>query len=142
MKPAHALLALTLTHVVACASTAGRIRTGGGTAVPVGTTQGGLASYYSDSLAGGTTASGERYDPDALTAAHRTLPLGTRVLVRRTDRDRAVEVRINDRGPYASARRVIDLSRAAATALDMLRVGVAPVEVRVIALPPARRNRH
>lgn len=142
MQLRHAILALTILHTTACATTAGRIRTGGGTTVPVGTTQGGLASYYSDSLAGGSTASGEAYDPDALTAAHRTLPLGTRVLVRRTDRDRAVEVRINDRGPYASARRVIDLSRAAARALDMMRAGVVPVEVRVLSLPPPRRNRH
>lgn len=105
-----------------------------------GATQSGYASYYSDRLAGRSTASGEPYDPRAMTAAHRTLPMGTRVEVRRVDSGAAVVVRVNDRGPYAGERRVIDLSRAAAESLRMIRAGVVPVEVRVIEAP--RSNRH
>jgi rare lipoprotein A len=102
----------------------------------------GDASYYSDKLAGRPTASGEPYAPKALTAAHRTLPFGTIVLVERED-GRKVEVRINDRGPFKGGR-VIDLSRRAAEELGMIREGVVPVVVRVVkeAPPkPARRKR-
>jgi peptidoglycan lytic transglycosylase len=93
----------------------------------------GAASYYADSLAGNATASGEPYDPRALTAAHRTLPFGTVVDVVRED-GRAVRVRINDRGPFAKGR-VIDLSRTAAEQLGMLRAGVVPVRLFVVARP-------
>lgn len=79
---------------------------------------------------------GERYDPSALTAAHRTLPLGTFVDVARPD-GRHVVVRVNDRGPYAGGR-IIDLSRRAASDLGMIREGVADVTLRVLWLPPAR----
>ncbi|MCC6523523.1 MAG: septal ring lytic transglycosylase RlpA family protein [Polyangiaceae bacterium] len=89
--------------------------------------QHGRASYYADSLAGRATASGERYDPRALTAAHRTLPFGTWVDVVRPD-GRRVRVRVNDRGPF-KAGRVIDLSRAAAEALGMVSAGVVEVEL-------------
>jgi peptidoglycan lytic transglycosylase len=90
----------------------------------------GLASYYSQRLAGRKTASGERYDPNRLTAAHRTLPFGTMVEVRRED-GRSVVVRINDRGPFGRGR-VIDLSRRAAEALGMIRAGVVKVQLRPI----------
>lgn len=90
----------------------------------------GAATYYSDALAGRATASGERYDPRALTAAHRTLAFGTVVEVRRAD-GRSVRVRVNDRGPFAAGR-VIDLSRRAAEAIGLVREGVANVEVRVV----------
>ena len=124
-----------------CGASASRVvRTGGGTAVAPGTTQVGTASYYSDSLSGETTANGESYDPGALTAAHRTLPFGTRVTVRRLDNDRTVVVRINDRGPYAGGR-IIDLSRAAASALQMLRAGVTRVELEVLSVPQPRGRR-
>ena len=103
-----------------------------------GSVQQGYASYYSDRLAGRATASGEPYDPTALTAAHRTLPFGTRVAVQRVDTGARVEVRINDRGPYAGARRVIDLSRAAAEAISMVRAGVVAVTVQVLSAPPPR----
>jgi len=92
----------------------------------------GQASYYADSLAGRPTASGEPYDPRAYTAAHRTLPFGTLVRVSTLDHARSVYVRINDRGPFGDRRRIIDLSRAAAEALDLLRDGVAPVTVEVL----------
>lgn len=93
----------------------------------------GRASFYSDRLAGRRTASGEPYDPRALTAAHRTLPLGSFVDVARAD-GRHVVVRINDRGPYARGR-VIDLSRGAAAALGMEREGVVDVVLRVVWWP-------
>lgn len=77
-----------------------------------GNTQEGEASRYADHFAGDATASGEPYDPNALTAAHRSLPLGTVVTVTNTATGQSVRVRINDRGPYVSGR-IIDLSRAA-----------------------------
>jgi rare lipoprotein A len=91
----------------------------------------GLASYYADRLHGRLTANGERYDRQALTAAHLHLPFGTRVVVTRLDDGRAVTVRINDRGPFVHGR-IIDLSHAAAAKLGMLQQGV--VEVRVVRL--------
>jgi rare lipoprotein A len=94
--------------------------------------QQGQASYYGNSLAGHKTASGERYNPRAFTAAHRTLALGTVARVRRTDTGAVVYVRITDRGPYGSARRIIDLSRAAAERLGMIRMGVADVRLEVV----------
>jgi rare lipoprotein A len=91
----------------------------------------GKASYYADSLAGKKTGSGEPYDPKAFTAAHRVLPFGTWVEVRRKD-GRSVRVRINDRGPFAGRGRVIDLSRAAAEQLGMIRDGVIDVEIYTV----------
>lgn len=99
----------------------------------------GRASYYSDRLAGHPTATGEPYDPGALTAAHRSLPLGTLVDVERLD-GRHVTVRINDRGPHARGR-IIDLSHRAAAALGMVREGVAEVVLRVLWVPPRRPRR-
>ncbi|OLU19577.1 hypothetical protein BVH01_04730 [Pseudomonas sp. PA1(2017)] len=88
----------------------------------------GKASYYGKAHHGNRTASGERFDQNALTAAHRTLPFGTMVKVTNLNNDRSVVVRINDRGPFARGR-IIDVSRKAAEALDMIRSGVAPVRV-------------
>lgn len=105
---------------------------------PFDSHQEGLASFYSSKLAGRATASGEIYDPEALTAAHRTLPLGTWVRVERIDGGgedgAAVDVRINDRGPFVGER-IIDLSDAAARALDMKHEGVVPVRVRLLSVP-------
>ncbi len=92
------------------------------------TLQKGVASYYSDRFQGRTTASGDAFDQREMTAAHRTLPFGTKVLVTRPDNGRQVEVRINDRGPFVS-NRVIDLSKSAARALGMLHRGTAPVQL-------------
>lgn len=100
---------------------------------PAAIFQAGKASYYADSLAGRPTASGEPYDPRAMTAAHRTLPFGTLVLVERADTGRRVLVRINDRGPFGGKGRVIDLSRSAAESLDMMKAGVVDVTLRVTA---------
>jgi rare lipoprotein A len=94
--------------------------------------QRGLASWYGAALAGHRTASGERFDPEKMTAAHRTLRLGTWVEVVRVDTGQRVRVRITDRGPFGHADRIIDLSHAAARELGMLRAGVARVEVRVV----------
>lgn len=97
--------------------------------------QRGYASWYGASLAGHRTASGERFDPAKMTAAHRTLPFGTWVEVRRADGGAATRVRITDRGPFGHDDRIIDLSRAAAEKLGMLKSGVAQVEVRVVDSP-------
>jgi rare lipoprotein A len=86
----------------------------------------GKASWYGPGFDGKRTASGERFDMNDLTAAHRTLPFGTRVRVRNALNGREVVVRINDRGPRIKER-IIDLSRAAAAALDLLQAGEAPV---------------
>lgn len=95
----------------------------------------GRASYYSDALAGGPTATGEPYDPQAFTCASRTLPFGTIVrVVRRDDETKRVLVRVNDRGPFGDASRLLDLSRAAAEALDVVQHGVADVRVEVLVL--------
>lgn len=88
----------------------------------------GIAAYYGE---GQATASGERFNRSAMTAAHRTLPFGTRVRVTRTDTGRSVVVRINDRGPYGGGR-VIDVSVAAAQALGMIGRGTAPVSLEVV----------
>ncbi|MBM7061551.1 septal ring lytic transglycosylase RlpA family protein [Pseudomonas sp. UL073] len=88
----------------------------------------GKASYYGRAHHGKKTASGERFDQHALTAAHRSLPFGTQVRVTNLNNDKSVIVRINDRGPYARGR-IIDVSRQAAEQLGMLRAGVAPVRI-------------
>lgn len=103
---------------------------------PGGPDQVGSATYYSDKLAGRKTYSGEPYDPRAMTAAHRKLPMGTWVEVRRVDTGATVRVRINDRGPSTGdERRIIDLSRAAAQRLGMIADGVVRVEIRVVRGP-------
>ena len=88
----------------------------------------GTASYYADSLDGNPTASGEPYDRQAMTAAHRTLPFGTMVKVTNLANDQSVVVRINDRGPHTK-NRVIDVSWAAAEKLGLFDSGTATVLV-------------
>ena len=100
----------------------------------------GIASWYGPGFHGRRTSSGEVYDQHAMTAAHRTLPLGTRVRVTRVDDGRSIEVRINDRGPFVDDR-MIDLSYSAAKKLGMVRAGIAKVVIRRIdggALIPVR----
>jgi rare lipoprotein A len=91
----------------------------------------GQASWYGSEFHGLETASGATFDMNAMTAAHRTLPLGTRVLVRNLRNDRSVVVEINDRGPYIHGRD-IDLSYGAARALGMVSPGVVRVEITPI----------
>src|SRR5215467_2921016 len=94
----------------------------------------GTASWYGDPHHGRETASGEIFDNARLTAAHRTLPFGTRVAVTNLDNGRTVEVRVNDRGPSAAGR-LIDLSEGAARAIGGIGAGLIHVTIRVIALP-------
>lgn len=89
----------------------------------------GQASWYGWE-AGDWTANGERWNPNGMTAAHRTLPFNSIVTVTRMDTGRSVTVRISDRGPFIAGR-IIDLSQAAAAALGMVRIGVAPVCITV-----------
>ncbi len=93
--------------------------------------QEGDASYYADSLHGNKTASGEPYDKNAMTAAHRELAFGTKVRVTYARTGKSVLVTINDRGPHAKDR-IIDVSGAAASALGMIEDGHGPVTVEVI----------
>ena len=99
----------------------------------------GYAGWYGPE-SGSQTASGERFRPDGITAAHTTLPLPTYVEVTDLDTGRRIIVRVNDRGPFAK-RRILDLSRGAAEALGMRRQGVAPVRVRVADPSPQDRAR-
>ncbi|MCQ4295666.1 septal ring lytic transglycosylase RlpA family protein [Pseudomonas stutzeri] len=93
--------------------------------------QSGKASYYARMHHGQLTANGETHDQNALVAAHRSLPFGTRVRVTNEQNGKQVVVRINDRGPFRRGR-IIDLSRAAATQLDMLQSGVARVRIETV----------
>jgi rare lipoprotein A len=88
----------------------------------------GMASYY---WQGQKTASGARFNPSAMTAAHRSLPFGTRVLVTNRNNGRSVTVTINDRGPFIKGR-IIDLSKGAAGIIGMHQSGVAPVSIQVL----------
>lgn len=101
----------------------------------------GQATYYSDSLAGNHTSNGEVYDPGRRTAASRDLPFGSIVRVIRRDTGARVLVRINDRGPFGNRKRILDLSRAAAAELGMLRRGVAPVRAEVVVLGEKTQRR-
>jgi rare lipoprotein A len=104
----------------------------------------GEASYYGAAFAGRKTASGEVFDPALFTAAHRTLPFGTVLRVTRLDTKATVYVRVNDRGPFGRARRILDLSTAAAERLDMIRRGIAEVRADIVEhgkRPPARKKR-
>lgn len=130
----HALFGLALASLglVGCATT----RPGGPVTAATHPDAGqrivGLASWYGQQHHGRKTASGETYDMNQMTAAHRTLPFGTRVRVTNVENGRSVVVRVNDRGPHVSGR-VLDLSFRAATALDMVGAGVARVEAVVLA---------
>jgi rare lipoprotein A len=95
----------------------------------------GYATWYGRAFAGRRTASGERFDPRQMTAAHRTLPFGTWVEVKRVETGDAVRVRITDRGPWGHEDRVIDLSQAAARKIGFDKQGLIRVEVRVVAGP-------
>lgn len=91
----------------------------------------GMASYYGAELAGNRTASGERFNPAAMTAAHRTLPMGTMLKVTNMANGKSVIVRINDRGPFVK-NRIIDISRGAAEKIAMIRSGTARVTLEQV----------
>jgi rare lipoprotein A len=96
--------------------------------------QTGQASWYGKAFAGKPTASGEIFNHELLTAAHQSLPLGTKVKVTNVTNGKSVEVKVNDRGPYVGGR-IIDLSRAAARALGMIEDGLTEVRLETISLP-------
>lgn len=108
-------------------------------AAPAPRVQVGIASWYGSAFAGRETTSGQRFNPNLLTAASRSLPLGSIARVTNLRNGRRVLVLINDRGPYYG-RRIIDLSRAAAGKLRMIGRGIVRVRVRWL-LPPGRRAR-
>jgi rare lipoprotein A len=106
-----------------------------GSPARVANSERGLASWYGYPYHGRRAANGEIYDMEQLTAAHRTLPFGTWVHVTNLTNEKTVDVRITDRGPFVDGR-VIDLSHAAARAIDMIGPGVAQVRLDILALPP------
>jgi rare lipoprotein A len=123
-----------LMAVVLLFSACGRKRRMPSTAVPsAGREEVGIASWYGYPYHGRASSSGEIYDMEKLTAAHRTLPFGTMVQVRNLSNDLTVDVRINDRGPFVDGR-IIDLSRAAARQIQMLGPGTAKVRLRILSL--------
>ncbi len=122
-RAAAPLAVAVLTVILAACGAVG----GGGQPAPA-VFEEGVASWYGPGFEGRRTASGETFDPDALTAAHRRLPFGTRVRVINVDNGRDVVVRINDRGP-ARSDRILDVSAAAARALGMVRAGTARVQL-------------
>ncbi|MDJ0366755.1 septal ring lytic transglycosylase RlpA family protein [Hymenobacter sp. H14-R3] len=101
-------------------------------------TQSGQGSYYADKFAGRPTASGAPYRPGQLTAAHNTLPFGTKVKVTNTRNGHSVNVVVNDRGPHVKGR-IVDVSKRAARKLDLLDAGVVPVQLKVLHMGPTGR---
>jgi rare lipoprotein A len=91
----------------------------------------GVASYYADDFHGKQTSNGETFDMNSLTAAHRTFPFGTKIRVTNLENAKTVIVRVNDRGPFKEGR-MIDLSRGAAVAIDLIRTGTARVRLEVL----------
>jgi rare lipoprotein A len=112
-----------------------------------GQVQTGKASFYADKFEGVQTASGEKYKRKKFTAAHKSLPFGTKVRITNLANDKSVEVVINDRGPYVEGR-IVDLSKAAAEKLGFLNQGIAEVKLEVIdpgdgkASEPEKRIEH
>ena len=108
-----------------------------GPAPPIAYEERGYASWYGRAHHGLRTASGEPYDMNRMTAAHRTLPFGTWIRVENLDNHRTVEVRINDRGPFVD-QRILDLSHAAARVIGAIGPGLVPIRLRVIGTRPPR----
>src|SRR5512140_1298160 len=136
-RPIHAgfaLLALALLFITGCSHRSAHVNAPLAPA-RLGTTDTGVARWYGFPYHGRRAASGEVYDMQQLTAAHRTLPFQTWIEVTNLSNGKQVDVRINDRGPFAKGR-ILDLSQAAARDIDMLRAGTARVRLKVIA-PPA-----
>jgi rare lipoprotein A len=106
---------------------------------PAATVESGKLAWYGRKFAGHRTASGETFNPEALTMAHKTLPFGTRVKVTNTKNKKSVTLRVNDRGP-TQADRVGDVSLAAARQLGMVRAGVIDAELEVVAAAPAKKR--
>ncbi len=118
---------------------AGLLAGGCGSSRP-GFTQSGQGSYYADKFNGRPTASGARYWPGKMTAAHNTLPFGTRIRVTNVRNGRSVKVTVNDRGPHVAGR-IVDVSGKAARRLGLVRAGVVPVRLEVIGAAPKAAGR-
>ncbi|MDO7873443.1 septal ring lytic transglycosylase RlpA family protein [Hymenobacter sp. ASUV-10] len=103
-------------------------------------TQSGQGSYYADKFNGRPTASGAPYRPGQMTAAHNTLPFGTRIKVTNVKNGRSVKVVVNDRGPHVKGR-IVDVSRKAARKLDLVEAGVVPVQLKVIKAAPTSSSK-
>jgi len=131
--PAHVFLSFEV--AAACMCVIAAVANGS----PLPSPQEGLASVYAKHFNGKSTASGEHYDSRALTAAHRTLPLGTEIRVTNLENGKSVRVRINDRGPHVRGR-IVDLSSSAAAALGFS-TGVAQVRIEILS-HPARDDRN
>ena len=119
---------------LAGALAAGLLAAGCGSSRP-GFTQTGQGSYYANKFRGRPTASGAPYRPSKMTAAHSTLPFGTRIRVTNVRNGRSVKVTVNDRGPHVAGR-IVDVSGKAARRLDLVRAGVVPVKLEVIKAAP------
>ena len=100
-------------------------------------TQSGQGSYYADKFDGRPTASGAPYRPGQLTAAHNTLPFGTKIKVTNAKTGRSVKVTVNDRGPHVKGR-IVDVSKKAAKKIGLTEAGVAPVQLKVVKAVPAK----
>jgi rare lipoprotein A len=107
--------------------------------VKPGHSQRGIASFYHDKFHGRKTASGQIYNRNIPSAAHKTLPLGTKVKVTDTKTGKSIVVKVNDRGPFIGGR-IIDLSRSAARQLGILKRGLARVEVEVLSVPKRKKS--
>lgn len=132
-------LTAALAAIIATGLLAGCVSTRGLESPNRGTTQRGLASWYGAKFHGRPTASGEVYDMNRISAAHKQLPLGTVVLVKNRDNGKKLRVPINDRGPFIKGR-IIDLSVGAARQLEMFGQGLANVRIKVVRLPPKKRK--
>ena len=128
-----------LAAVVAAGLLAGCASTRGLESPNRGATQQGLASWYGAKFHGRPTASGEIYDMNRISAAHKQLPLGTVVQVKNRDNGKKLRVPINDRGPFIKGR-IIDLSVGAARRLDMFGQGLANVRIKVVRVAPKKRK--
>ena len=131
MRGPRALSAIALALALAGCASSTPVR-GAPAAPPRALTESGRASWYGEPHHGRLTANGERFDMHALTAAHPSLPFGTRLRVVNLDNDREIEVRVNDRGPSIPGR-ILDLSYAAARALEAVQAGI--IRVRFTILP-------
>lgn len=140
MSPSHRyFFAILCAFVSACSLPPSRVKVPPSPGGEGRVSQTGIASWYGPGFHGKATASGEIYNQDDMTAAHQTLPLGSKVMVTNMENGRTAQVLVNDRGPFAKGR-IIDLSYAAAQAIDMVGPGTALVRVDVLDSPVPLRE--
>ena len=136
----HKILAVlaALSFAVASAAQGAENKPAAAMSAATSSSETGKLAWYGRKFAGRRTASGERFNPNALTMAHNTLPFGTRVKVTNLENQRSVTLRVNDRGP-TQADRIADVSHAAARKLGMTRAGIVDGRLEVVEAAPARR---